>query len=56
MKAEEKNVAFMFLLVVMQFVYLFGKQKQKWGGGGATGAEGQEGQVLVAYTRDSSKK
>ena len=47
-KAEEKNVAFMFFSVVMQFVYSLGKkQKQKknnnnnktefWGGG-----EGQQ--------------
>ena len=44
-KAEEKNVAFMFFSVVMQFIYSLGKkQKQKknnkteFGGGG----EGQQ--------------
>ena len=47
MKAEEKTVAFMFFLVVLQFVYSLGEKqkqqktnKQNLGVGG--GGEGQE--------------
>ena len=57
-KAEEKNVAFMFFSVFMQFVYSLGKkQKQKtkkkteFGGRGTT-VEGQEGQILMADNRE----
>ena len=57
MKAEEKIVAFMFFSVVMQFVYSFEKKQQNLGVGEwrGTRAEGQEGQILVADNRNSSK-
>ena len=63
-KAEEKNIAFMFFSVVMQFVYSLGKkQKQKknnkteFGVGErdnsrGTTVEGQEGQILMADNRE----
>ena len=48
-KAEEKNVAFMFFSVVMQFVYSLGKKqkqkkitKQNLGVGRGTTVEGQQ--------------
>ena len=55
MKAEVKIVAFMFFSVVMQFVYLLEKKHNLGVGEGVgegwrgTRAEGQEGQILVAY-------
>ena len=60
MKAEEKTVAFMFFLVVLQFVYSLGKNRNNkkqtnriWGGGWrGTRAEEQEGQILVADNRE----
>ena len=55
MKAEEKIVAFIFFSVVMQFVYSFEKKNRIWGWGRGwrgTRAEGQEGQILVAYNRE----
>ena len=55
MKAEEKIVAFMFFSVIMQFVYSLGKKKQNLGvgeGWRGTRAEGQEGQILVAYNME----
>ena len=65
-KAEEKNVAFMFFSVVMQFVYSLGKKtetkkknkkKTEFGVGErdnsrGTTVEGQEGQILVADNRE----
>ena len=58
-KAEEKNVAFMFFSVVMQFVYSLGKKqkqkkitKQNLGVGRGTTVEGQEGQILMADNRE----
>ena len=58
MKAEEKIVAFMFFSVVMQFVYSLEKNNRiwRWGRGWrGTRAEGQEGQILVQITGNSSK-
>ena len=60
MKAEEKNFAFMFFSVVMQFVYSLEKKNRIWGCGEGverdksrgTRAEGQEGQILVADNRE----
>ena len=58
-KAEEKNVAFMFFSVVMQFVYSLGKKqkqkkitKQNLGWGRGTTVEGQQGQILMADNRE----
>ena len=55
MKAEEKIVAFMFFSVVMQFVYSLEINNRIWGWGRGwrgTRAEGQEGQILVANSRE----
>ena len=52
MKAEDKIVAFMFFLVVMQFVYSLEKKTEFGGGWRGTRAEGQEGQILLADNRE----
>ena len=53
MKAEEKIVAFMFFLVIMQFEYSLEKIKTEFGGGWrGTRAEGEESKILVADNRE----